>query len=195
VTRRIARSLGDSWASYSTLSLYFRLFTLPHKKTNSICCTAALAAYLLLFSAFYYLHSLNTASGARYRRRVCIDMDKLRLAAAACCVMGWISAQRCVLCYWYFSVEKDNHVLMQKVVTLNSCCDIACLWHYGCHTSQAVLLIATDDNPQLALFRASNVWKNAKNFQSDKKYCNSQVSVVTFWRGVGKWITVCFLLR
>jgi len=28
-----------------------------------------------------------------------------------------------------------------------------------------------------------------------KKFCNSQVSVVTFSGGEGKWFTVCFLLR
>jgi len=47
------------------LFINFRLFTLPLKKTNGNCCTAALAVYLLLFSVSYYLHSLSTASGAR----------------------------------------------------------------------------------------------------------------------------------
>jgi len=74
---------------FSTLLfIYFRLFTLPHKKTNSNFCTAALTVYVLLFSASYYLHSPSTASGARYRRSACIDMDMLRLAAAFCCDMG-----------------------------------------------------------------------------------------------------------
>jgi len=36
------------------------------------------------------------------------------------------------------------------------------------HTSQPVLFRATDDNPQLALFGAFNVWKNATNLQSDE---------------------------
>jgi len=70
------------------LFIYFRLFKLSQKKTNSNCCTAALAVYLLLFNVSYYLHSPSTASGARYRRSACIDMDMLRLAAAACCDMG-----------------------------------------------------------------------------------------------------------
>jgi len=57
------------------------------------------------------------------------------------------------------SVYKDwKHVLTQNVVTLNTCCDIACLTFQLPHTSQPVLSRATDDNPQLALFRASNVW-------------------------------------
>ena len=74
---------------FSTLLfIYFRLFTLAQKKTSSNCCSAALAVYLLLCSASYYLHSPSTASGARHRRSTCIDMDMLRLAAVACCDMG-----------------------------------------------------------------------------------------------------------
>jgi len=43
---------------FSTLLfIYFRLFTLPQKKTNSNYCTAALAVYLLLFNASYYLRT------------------------------------------------------------------------------------------------------------------------------------------
>ena len=112
---------------FSTLLfIYFRLFTLPHKKTNCNCCTAALSVYLLLFSASYYLHSPSNACGARYRRSACIDIDVLRLAAAVCCDMGWISAQRGVLRDWTVS-KKTGSVLMQKVVTVNTCCDIVCL--------------------------------------------------------------------
>ena len=56
---------------------------------GSNCCSAALAVYVLLFSAFYYLHSPRTASGACYRRSACIDNDMLRFTAAAnCCDMG-----------------------------------------------------------------------------------------------------------
>jgi len=68
------------------------------------------------------------------------------------------------------SVEKDwNHVLMQKVVTLNTCCDIACL-HSTCHTSQPVLFRATDDNPQLALLRAPTFERTQQAFsQPDEK--------------------------
>jgi len=40
---------------------------------------------------------IHTAPGAHYRKSACIDMDMLRLVAAACCDMGLISAQRGVL--------------------------------------------------------------------------------------------------
>ena len=96
------------------------------EETNSNCCTAALAVYLL-FNASCYLHS------------------------PVYCVCGTLQEERV---YWYghveasgsgflwhglnfstawctvrlISVEKDSkHVLMQKVVTLNTCYDIACL--------------------------------------------------------------------
>jgi len=53
---------------FSTLLfICFRLFTFAQKKTSSNCFSAALAVYLLLFNASYYLHSPSTMSGARYR--------------------------------------------------------------------------------------------------------------------------------
>ena len=146
--------------SFSALLFtYFRLFTLPRKKTNSNCCTAASAVYLLLFSAYYYMHSPSTASGARYRRSAYIDMDTLRLAAAACCNQGWISAQRGVLCDW--SVSKKLEACVNKCWTLTV---TLLAWHSSCHTPQPVLFRATDDNPRPALFRASNVWTQQQIF-------------------------------
>jgi len=72
--------------------IYFRIFTLPQKKTNSNCCTAALAVYLLFFSASYCLHSPSTASAARYRRSACIDTGTVRLAT-------WAEFQQSVVYY------------------------------------------------------------------------------------------------
>ena len=61
--------------------------------------------YQLLYRSFSCLLTVvcascpSTASGVRCRRNACIDTDMSRLAAtAACCDMGWISAQRGVLC-------------------------------------------------------------------------------------------------
>ena len=70
---------------YSYASDYLRL--LRRKRVATIF-SAALAVYLLLFNASYYLHSPSTMTGARHRRSACIDTDMLRLAAAACCDMG-----------------------------------------------------------------------------------------------------------
>jgi len=60
---------------------------------------------------------LGHATGAR------IYMDMLRLAAAT-----WAEFQHSMVYYGLISAKKDwKHVLMQKVVNLNTCCDTACL--------------------------------------------------------------------
>jgi len=180
---------------FSTLLfIYFRLFTLAQKKTSSSGCFAALAVYLLLFSASYNLHSPSTASGARYRRSACIDMDTLRLAAAACCDMGWISARRGVLHDWTVSKRQE-----------------ACIHAEGGHSEHLLwhclpdIPVATHHNrffPEPLM--TTHNWlfsepptseRTQQTFSQMKKFCSSQVSVVIFSGGVGKWITDCFLVR
>ena len=63
---------------------------------------------------------------------------------------------------------------MQKVVTLNTCCDIACLTLQLPH-------ITTGS------FQSHQCQQTSSHM---KKICISQVSVVTFLGAVGKWI--CF---
>jgi len=83
--------------------------------------------------------------------------------------------RRSTCIHWYGHVEACGRTL---TVTLFA-------WHSSCHTSQPVLFRATDDNPQLALFRASNVWKNATNLQSDDKVLQfkSQSGDIFRWGG------------
>ena len=161
-------TLRNPKKSFSTLLfIYFRLFTLAQKKTSSNCCTAALAVYLLMFSASYYLHSPSTASGPRYRRSACADMDVLRLAAAACCDMGWISAQRGVLCNWSVSKKTginaegghSEHLLWRCLP------DIPVATHHNRFLSEPPM---TAHN-WLSSEPASNVWKNATSLPSDEK--------------------------
>jgi len=66
---------------------------------------SSLAVYLLLFSAFYYLHNPITASGACYRMSACIEYRSMsgRVEAAACCNMGWILAENGV--WWDKKLE------------------------------------------------------------------------------------------
>jgi len=102
------------------LFIYFRLFTLAQKKTSSNCCSAALAVYLLLFSASYYLHSpialrLGHATGHVAAFGSSLLWRGLNFSTA-----------------WYTTrlngvEEAWKHILMQKVVTLNTSYDIACL--------------------------------------------------------------------
>jgi len=68
---KVKSHLGNSKVVW--LFLYFRLFTLPQKKTNSNCCTAALAVYLLLFSLPI----------------ICIDLGRLGHATRGACVLIW----------------------------------------------------------------------------------------------------------
>ena len=140
------------------------------------------------------MHSRSTAYGARYRRSTCIDMD------VEACDSGLLRHGLNFSTAWcntrLISVEKDwKHVLMQKVVTLNSCCDIACLTFrlpyfttgsFQSHRRQ----------PTNGCFQSlQRLKKTQQTFSQMKKFCKSQVIVVTFSGGVGKWITVCFLLR
>jgi len=149
---------------FSTLLfMCFRLFTLSKKKTNSNCCTAALAVYLLLFSASYYLHSPSrpTTSGHATREAhvliwTCWGL-RLRL------VVTWAKFQHRVV---YYATDQWRK-------RLEACINAECghsehlLWHclpdIPVATHHNRFFSATDDNPQLALFRASNVWKNATN--------------------------------
>ena len=55
------------------------------------------------------------------------------------------------------SSEKHwKHASMQKVTTLNTCCDVACVTFQLPHITTGSLR-ATNANPQLALFRATNI--------------------------------------
>jgi len=69
------------------LFIYFRLFTLAEKKTNSNCCTAVLAVYLLLFSVSYSMHSPIAAYGARYRRNACIEYQSAIRSSCGSCLL------------------------------------------------------------------------------------------------------------
>ena len=189
-------TLRNPKKSFSTLLfIYFRLFSLSQKKTNSNCCTAALAVYLLLFnSASYYLHSPSTAFGARYRMSACIDTGMLRLVAVACCDMGWISVsvvycatdqcrkrpEACINAEGGYSEQLLRHCLP----------DIPVVTHHNRFFSGP----ATTTHNWL-FSEPPTLERTQQTFSQKKTFCNSQVSVVTFSVGVGKWITVCFLLR
>jgi len=183
-------TLGNQKRHFSTLLfIYFRLFTLAQKKTNSNCRTAALAVYLLLFSASYYLHSPSTASGSRCRRSVCIDMDMLRLAAVACC-----DTQRGVLCDWSVS-KKTGSMYQCRRWSLWTLAVTLLAWHSSCHASQPVHFRATDNKHNWLFSEPPTLERTQQPFSQMKKCSNLQVSVVTYSGGVGRWITVYFRLR
>jgi len=93
------------------------------------------------------------------------------------------------------SVEKDwKHVLMQKVITMNICCDTACLTFQLPHITTGSFQNHRRQ-PTTGSFRGPTFERTQQTYSQIKKFGNSQVSVVTFSGGVGKWITDCFLLR
>ena len=88
-----------------------------------------LAVCILLFSASYYLHSRSTASGARYRRSACVEYQPETRTSCVCGLFRHgLNFSRAWCMMQLASGEKDwKHVSTQKVVTLNTCCDVACL--------------------------------------------------------------------
>ena len=164
---------------------------LHQKKTNSNCCTAALAVYLLLFTASYYLHSPSTASGAEEE---CMYWYRHVEAYSSGLLRHWAEFQYNVVYY------ATDHCWKR----LEACTNAEgghskhLLWHYlpdipvATHHNQFFSEPLTTHNWLFSEFPAFE--RMQRTFSQMKKFCNSQVSAVTFLGGVGKWITVCFLL-
>ena len=181
--------IQKKWFFSTLIFIYFRLFTLSQKKTNSNCCAAALAVYLLLFNASYYLHSPSTG-GACVLIRTCWGLWQRLVVTCA-------EFQHSVVYYATDQCRKKDwkHVLTQKVVTLNTCCDIACLTFQLPHITVGSFQ-SHRRQPTTGFFQSLCRLKDATyTFSQMKKFCSSEVSVVTFSGRVGKWFTVCFLLR
>ena len=116
----------------SILHTYFRLFTLSQKKTNcySITHPPQKCHRITLYNAqilnlFHFFHA--------YRVPIC---ENRRVAEASCCDMGRISAQRGKRCSWSVAKKDWKHVSVQKVVTLNICCNVASLTFHLPHIQQ-----------------------------------------------------------
>jgi len=83
------------------------------------------------------------------------------------------------------SVEKDwKHVSIQYVVTLNTCYDIACLTVQMPHNTTGSFQ-SHQRQSTTGSFRASNVWKNATDLQSDEKVLqfSSECGDIFSWEG------------
>ena len=79
-----------------------------------------------------------------------------RVASAVCCGMGWISAERGVWCNWSVAI-KTGSMYPRRRWSLWTLAVTLLAWHSSCHTSQP------------AVFRATNIWRNATNLDSDEK--------------------------
>ena len=97
---------------------------------------------------FFYLHRPITTSGARYRRSACIEYQSVIQTS---CGSGLLRHGLNFSTAWctmrLISGQKDwKHVLTQKMVVLNTCCDAACLTFQLPHITTGSFR-ATDDNP------------------------------------------------
>jgi len=118
-------------------------------------------------------------------------MDMLRLAAAACAEF-----QHSALYY----ATKQCRKRMEACINAEDGHSEHLLWH--CLPD---IPVATHHNRFFSespmtihnwLFSEPPTFvKTKRTFSQIKKFCNSQVSVVTFSGGVGKWITDCFYVR
>ena len=132
--------------------------------TGSLACsrTVLLLAHYLVkctnFSSFSIFHA--------YQVQSIRDMDELR--KRLCCDMDWISAERGGRCSWSVA-KKTESMYPCRSWSLWTFAVTLLAWYSVCHTSQPVLFRATNANPQLAFFRATNVRRNATYLQSDKK--------------------------
>ena len=111
-------------------------------------------------------------------------------------VAKWTEFQYSVVYYETDQCQKDwKHVSTQKVITLNTCCDTACLTVQLPHNHHNRFFSQPPTTTHNWLSSEPPTFERMQHiFRQMKKFCNSQVSVVTFSGGVGKWITVCFLL-
>ena len=111
--------------------MYFRLFTLLQKKTNCYLLThhtwKMLPHYLVKctnFSSFPFFSRVSSTTNPQYGR----------VAETACCDMAEFlhSMVDDAVDQWR---KNWKHVSVQKVVTLNICCNVACLAFHLPHTT------------------------------------------------------------
>jgi len=136
-------SLGNPKKSLicsALLFIYFRLFTLLQKKTNSNCCTAALAFYLLLFSASYYLHNPSTASAWQWWFSRVAQRNRLEINAAwrsscsswplrFCWLRRHITRlDRDIRSVWNTNILPLYGVYMERAVTIDPCKQTSNWW-------------------------------------------------------------------
>ena len=83
------------------------------------------------------------------------------------------------------SVEKVwKHILMQKVVTLNTYCNVACLIFQLPHITTGSFQSHRRQSTTGCL-QSHNVWKNTTNIQSDEKVCFAIHKLVWWYFQVG----------
>ena len=158
-------------------------------KTSSNCYSVALAVCLLLFSASYYLHSPSTASSTGGAHVLIWTRWGLRQRL----VVTWMNFSTVWCTTRLISVEKDlKHVLIQNVVTLNTCCDTACLTFQLPHITTGSFQ-SHRRQPKTGFFQSIQRLKERNKSSVRWKFCNSQVSVMAFSSGWASGLQIVFL--
>ena len=152
------------------------------RKTNSSCCTAALAVYLLclmlpIICIALVLRLGHVTGEAHLLTRTCWGLRQRLVATWA----EFFSTAWCIM--QLISFEKDwKHVLTQKVITLNTCCDVACL------TFQLPNITAGSFQSLKRLKECNNTSVRGKSFAIHKLVwwhfqmgCSSGLHFVFFW--------------
>jgi len=187
------KQVGKSKKSHflALLFVYVRLFTLPQKKANRNCCTAALAIYLLLLNASYYLHSHSTDLGHA--------TGGVHVLIWSC----WGLRQR-IFATWTEFQHSVVYATDQCRKRLEACNNAESghsehlLWH--CLPD---ILVATRHNGFfLEPLTTTHNWlssepptfeRTQQTFSQMKNFCNSQVIVVTFSGWVASGLQFVFL--
>jgi len=139
------------------------------------------------------LHLGHISGGARVLN---IDMDMLRLAATQRLMVTWAEFQHIMVYCATDQCRKRLEVCINaegghsEHLLLHCLPDIPVATHHNRFFSEPPTTIRNWLFLVLATFE-----RMQQTFSQMKKFCNSQVSVVKFSGGVGKWITVCFVLR
>ena len=118
-------TLGNPKKSFfnSIIYSYFWLVKLPQKKTNCYfithCNWKMSPHYLVKIAQFFIFFIFFTCIEYQFAIRMSCGM------AASCCDMGCISAEHGGRYSWSVAKKDWKHVSVQKVLTLNMCCDVA----------------------------------------------------------------------
>ena len=169
----------------------FKSIYVLQKKTNSSCCTAALAVYLLLLLPIICIALVlrlgHATGGARVLIRTCWNLLQWLLAT-------WAEFQHSVVYYatnqCLKRLEACNAGGHSEHLLWHCLPDIPVATHHNRFFSEPPLTTHNWLSSEPPAFE-----RTQQTFSQMKKFCISQVNVGTFSGGVGKWITVCFLVR
>jgi len=171
---------------YSLLFILFNTSDYLNLRRKQIATVLQLYSCLFSFSASYYLYRLYSR-GTPQEERV-YWYGHVEACGSGLIVATWAEFQHSVVSYATDQCRKRLGLRISAEGGQWTLAVTLFAWHSSRHTPQPVLLRATDDDPQLALFISSNFWNNATDEQSFAIHN----LVVTFSGSGEKWIIVFF---